>query len=147
VVRRDAVAAVAVLALGAGAAEEASKLPFGTVRNPGPGFVPWWLGLVLLFLGAVLLVQALRARERAGGGEARPWKIALLLAALAVYVLVLDAVGYAIATFLLVVFMLRALEPHRWPVALAVAVLAAGGSYVLFAVWLGVPLPAGPLAR
>jgi hypothetical protein len=32
-------------------------------------------------------------------------------------------------------------------VALTVAVIAAGGSYVLFAVWLGVPLPAGPLAR
>jgi hypothetical protein len=26
-------------------------------------------------------------------------------------------------------------------------VLAAGGSYVLFAVWLGVPLPPGPFAR
>jgi putative tricarboxylic transport membrane protein len=147
VVRRDAIEAVATLALGAGAAVAASKLPFGGLRNPGPGFFPWWLGLVLLLLGAVLLGQALRNRASATGGAARPWKVVLLLAALAVYVLVLDAAGYAIATFLLVVFMLRGLEPHRWPLALTVAVVAAGGSYVLFAVWLGVPLPAGPLAR
>jgi hypothetical protein len=37
--------------------------------------------------------------------------------------------------------------PHRWAIALGVALLAAGGSYLLFAVWLSVPLPAGPLAR
>jgi len=147
VVRRDAIAAAATLALGAGAAVAASKLPFGGLRNPGPGFFPWWLGLVLLLLGVVLLVQAIRERAGAGAAAERPWKVLLLLAVLAVYVLVLDAAGYLIATFLVVVFMLRVLEPQRWSVALGVAALAAAGSYVLFAVWLGVPLPAGPLAR
>jgi putative tricarboxylic transport membrane protein len=144
---RDAIAAVAVLALGAGAALAAARLPFGAVRNPGPGFFPWWLGVVLLLLGAVLLGQALRGAGRAGAAATRPWKVVQLLAALVVYVYVLDAAGYPVATFLLVVFMLRVLEPHRWVVALPVAVLVAGGSYVLFAVWLGVPLPAGPLGR
>jgi putative tricarboxylic transport membrane protein len=147
VVRRDAIAAAATLALGAGATGAASQLPFGGLRNPGPGFFPWWLGVVLVFLGAVLLVQAIRGAAGAAGGATRPGKIVLLLAALVVYVVILDAVGYAIATFLLVVFMVRALEPQRWAVALTLAVLAAGGSYVLFALWLGVPLPAGPLAR
>jgi hypothetical protein len=38
-------------------------------------------------------------------------------------------------------------DRHRWPVALGVAALAGFGSYVVFAVWLGVPLPPGPFAR
>jgi hypothetical protein len=147
VARRDAIAAAAVLALGAGAALEAAKLPFGGVRNPGPAFFPWWLGLVLFLLGAILLAQAISAGASAGGAAARPWKVVLLLAALAVYVSVLDAAGYPVATLLLVLFMLRRLEPRPWPVALGIAALAAGGSYVLFAIWLGVPLPAGPFAR
>jgi hypothetical protein len=52
-----------------------------------------------------------------------------------------------VCTFLVVVFMLRVLEPRRWPLALGVAGLASGGSYVLFDLWLKVPLPPGVLAR
>jgi hypothetical protein len=74
-------------------------------------------------------------------------KVAGVLAVLTGYALVLDTVGYPIATFVVVLFMLRVTEPHRWPLALGIALLAAGGSYALFAVWLGVPLPAGLLAR
>jgi Tripartite tricarboxylate transporter TctB family len=147
VARRDALAAVAVLALGAGAVIEAWRLPFGGVHSPGPGFFPWWLGLVILLLGTVLLVQAVRAPAGAAAAPGRPLRVLALLAVLALYVAALEPLGYAPATFLLVVVMLRAPERHRWPVALAVAVLAAGGSYVLFAVWLGVPLPPGPFAR
>ncbi|HEU5321649.1 MAG TPA: hypothetical protein VFX28_12645, partial [Methylomirabilota bacterium] len=54
-VRRDAVAAALLLLLGAAAAWESARLPFGTVRNPGEGFVPWWLGLALVTLSLVLL--------------------------------------------------------------------------------------------
>jgi hypothetical protein len=37
--------------------------------------------------------------------------------------------------------------PQRWTVALGVAALAAVGSFLVFAVWLGVPLPPGPSLR
>jgi len=147
--RRDAVAASALLLFAALAAVESARLlPFGVVRNPGPGFFPWWVSLALGLLALVLLSQSLMggrgSREAEAGG--RFLKVAGVLAVLAVYSLVLEVVGYPIATFVVVLFMLRVTEPHRWPLALGVALLAAGGSYVLFAVWLGVPLPAGLLA-
>jgi putative tricarboxylic transport membrane protein len=148
--RRDAVAAAVVLLFAAGAAFEAARLlPFGAVRNPGPGFFPWWASVSLALLSLVLLGSSLLARPAAGGEAAgsRWGKVAGVLAALAAYALILESVGYPIATFLLVLFMLRITEPHRWPVALGLAVLAAGGSYLVFAVWLSVPLPAGPFAR
>src|SRR3989338_10356904 len=67
--RRDGIAALVML-LGAGAVVwEAAKLPFGVVRNPGPGFVPWWVALVLAALSALLGVQALRARRTGGPAE------------------------------------------------------------------------------
>ena len=68
-----------------------------------------------------------------------------LLLVLAAYTFLLDFLGYLICTFLLVLFMLRATDPQRWTVALSMALLTAVGSYVVFAIWLSVPLPRGPL--
>ncbi len=148
--RRDAIAATTLLLFAALAAVESARLlPFGVVRNPGPGFFPWWVGLALGLLALVQLGHTFRARAvpRPAAEEGRFLKVVGVLALLTGYALVLDTVGYPIATFVVVLFMLRVTEPHRWPLALGIALLAAGGSYVLFAVWLAVPLPAGLLSR
>lgn len=158
--RRDAIVAAAVLALAAVATWQSALLPFGGIHAPGPGFFPLWASLLIAGLAIVLLGQAVTARgagasESTRSAPARPaqraargvGKVALLVVALTIYVAALEPLGYPVCTFLLVLFMLRILEPQRWPVALAMAVLTAGASYVLFAIWLGVPLPPGPLAR
>lgn len=147
--RRDAVAAAALLLFAAVAAVESLRLlPYGTVHNPGPAFFPWWTSVALAILSIVSLAQTLaRGPAPRGAEDTRSGRVAGLLAALAVYSLVLDSLGYPIATFALVLFMLRVTDPARWPVALATAVLAAGGTYLVFAVWLAVPLPPGPFAR
>ena len=147
--RADAAAAGTVLVFAASALREASKLPFGAVRNPGPGFLPWWIGAALGLLAVVLLGQALAARPtaRPGGGGGRALKVGGLLAALAGFVWLLEPLGYPLCTFLLVLFMLRVVEPHPWALAVSVAAIATVGSYVVFAVWLRVPLPPGPFPR
>jgi putative tricarboxylic transport membrane protein len=145
-VSRDVVVAALALALGAAAIFESAKLPLGTVRNPGQGFFPWWTSVVIVLLAIVLLAQVLTSRsstnQRARGRIA---KVTALLLVLAAYTFLLDFLGYLICTFFLVLFMLRATDPHRWPVALSMALLTAVGSYVVFAIWLSVPLPRGPL--
>ncbi|HEU5323520.1 MAG TPA: tripartite tricarboxylate transporter TctB family protein, partial [Methylomirabilota bacterium] len=77
----------------------------------------------------------------AAGGRARGGRVLGLLAVLAAYALALEPLGYPVSTFGLVLFMLRVTEPHRWWVALGVALAVAAGSWVLFGVWLQVPLP------
>ncbi len=145
-VRRDAAVAAMALVFGAAAAYESSKLPFGTVHNPGPGFFPWWTSAVIVLLALILLVQTLTSRSRtAREGPGRIAKVAALLVALSVYTFLLDPLGYPLCTFLLVLFMLRATDPQRWAVALSMAAITAVGSYIVFAIWLSVPLPRGPL--
>ena len=145
-VRRDAAVAALALGFGAAAAYESAKLPFGTVHSPGPGFFPWWTSVLIAAIAVILLVQTLAARADAeidSGG--RIAKVVVLLGILALYTFMLETLGYPLCTFLLVLFMLRVTDPQRWPVALGMAAATAVGSYVVFAVWLSVPLPRGPL--
>jgi putative tricarboxylic transport membrane protein len=145
-VRRDVAVAALALALGAVAIFESAKIPLGTVRNPGQGFFPWWTSVVIVLLALVLLTQALTSRPSADQqASGRITKVTALLLVLAAYTFLLDFLGYLICTFFLVLFMLRATDLHRWPVALSMALLTAVGSYVVFAIWLSIPLPRGPL--
>ena len=142
----DALAAAVALGFGAAALYESSKLPFGTVHSPGQGFFPWWTSAAVVLLALVLLFQSLASRSStAQEGPGRIAKVALLLVVLVAYTFLLDLLGYLLCTFLLVLFMLRAIDPQRWTVALGMAAVTAVGSYVVFAVWLSVPLPRGPL--
>jgi putative tricarboxylic transport membrane protein len=144
--RRDAIVAAVALTLSVTTVYESSKLPFGTIHSPGPGFFPWWTGVLIVLLALVLLIQALTLRSGAAGERpGRIAKVAALLIVLSAYTFLLDSLGYPLCTFLLVLFMLRAIDPQRWTVALGMAVITAVGSYVVFAVWLSVPLPRGPL--
>jgi len=145
-VKRDVAVASLALAFGAAAAFESARLPFGTIHNPGEGFFPWWASVTVVLLATILLIQGLNSRSTSARDESRRLaKVIVLLVSLAAYTFLLDPLGYPICTFLLVLFMLRVLDPQRWRVALSIAVLAAAGSYVVFAVWLSVPLPRGPL--
>ncbi|HEU5322878.1 MAG TPA: tripartite tricarboxylate transporter TctB family protein, partial [Methylomirabilota bacterium] len=67
-------------------------------------------------------------------------------AGLAVYVAVLDPVGYVLATSLIAGVILRVLGVRSWRVLGGGSVALSVGTYVLFARVLGVDLPAGLLA-
>ena len=134
------------LLFGAVAAYESAKLPFGTVHSPGQGFFPRWISVAIILLALALLFQALTSPSGiAHKGAGRIAKVVALLVALSAYTFLLDPLGYPLCTFVLVLFMLAVIDPQRWTVALSIAVITSVGSYVVFAMWLSVPLPRGPL--
>ena len=141
----DVKAGLAFLALGIGVCIGGSRLGFGSVLAPEPGFFPWIGGVTLAGLSVCFVVQALRTRAPArssASGWARP---ALLLAALALYVPLLEPLGYPLTTMGLCVVALRILKTRRWTVILGVSAALALATYVLFSRALGVELPAGTL--
>lgn len=143
--RRDVVAGLAFLALGVGVCVQAARLGFGSVLAPEPGFFPWIGGLMLTGLSLTLVIRAGQSATGAALPRGEWRRPALLLAALVVYVWLLEPLGYPVTTTALCVVALRILRTRRWSVTLAVSVVLALASYLLFRRGLGVELPAGTL--
>ena len=111
--------------------------------------MPWWAAVTLGLLALVRLGQAWIARPApdAGGPTAGSWRSSGLVVALAAYVALLEPLGYPLCTFLLGA--VRAAPRGAAPVdgGDRRGGVAAIGSFVVFAVWLKVPLPPGPPLR
>jgi putative tricarboxylic transport membrane protein len=145
--RPDTLSGLALLFVAAFAWLAARDLPLGTLHQPGAGFFPKILAALVGALAAVLvvrgaLVQAPFVRglwpERSGLR-----RVALMLGALLGYVALLEPAGYILATAGLFTVLLRWAGRQSWPVTAVVTILAAGGSYLVFARWLLVSLPPG----
>jgi len=128
----------------------ASDLPIGTLHQPGAGFLPRHLALLMAVLAAILFVGGCRTRAASVAGlwsdRAGLARVGGVLAALIGYVLVVETAGYLLTTAALFLVMLHWIGRRGWAVTLTVALLASGGSYLLFARWLMVSLPGGAWA-
>jgi putative tricarboxylic transport membrane protein len=124
------------------------KLGFGTFRNPGPGFVPFLTSVLLLSLSLIVFIKEMRGATEEGekvafitwGNLTKPVYLTLALIGYALLFLML---GYLVSTFLLMLAMSIICEPKKWGVKIVTAAIIAGLSFLLFAVWLRVPLPKG----
>jgi putative tricarboxylic transport membrane protein len=135
--------------LAAGMILAAVRLPYGTIHNPGPGFFPFWLGVILGGMSIALFVQATRGKENERTlrnileEDVRWGKVLLVLAALILYAFLMDYIGFLIVTFLLMALLLRFIEPRPWKVVIGWALAGSVGSYLIFDVWMKLRLPKG----
>jgi hypothetical protein len=145
----------AAAVVGAATAAFAWGLTEGTsTGGPGSSFLPVTLGGLMVLLGAVIVLAPAPARSQppdpAPGGEAGAGsthgRALATVAAMGVYTLLVDRLGFLLATAALLAVLVRMYGERRWAVVLAVSVCATGATYGLFAVWLKVPLPPGLLA-
>jgi len=118
---------------------------------PGPGFLPFVTGLILVALSLILLISRL-LKKGAGAdsmGEPMPGGAALLrilkvLGALFLYALMVEPLGFLLTTFFFMIVVLR-LEPRSWTFIFSGALGATLFFFILFKVLLRVPLPSGLL--
>ncbi len=148
--RADQVTGIVLFVFSLVLMEGSRRLPPSATFGPGAGFLPFWLGALMAALSLVLLVTASRRPAGPPGRAVLPGREALIpvgatVGSLAVYILLLERLGFLLATALLTAFLLGVVERERWGTTLAVAVLNAIGLYLVFRVLLGVSLPKNPL--
>ena len=121
------------------------RLGLGSLHKPGSGFMPFWSGASVGILAAILLIQDIISHRAPGETREKvTWKsIALTLCFFLVYILVLERLGYIIATVLFVGTILKTIERKGWFLSGWVAVVMALVSYYIFKVWLQAELPKG----
>ena len=127
---------------------ESTDYPFGTLDDPGPGFLPFVLGLAIGLMSIAYGVRVWTRRE--SGREPVSWpdrqgwaKITLIFITLILFPLLLDVTGYLVNVFLLFLVLLRPVGKQTWKWTLALSVAATVCSYLLFDRWLMLPLPRG----
>jgi putative tricarboxylic transport membrane protein len=130
----------------------ALKLSLGTAKTPGVGFFPFISGSALVLLSLIVFLQS-RGIPKATGAAAlwpdkgKMLKVLLTIAALLVYGIVMEYLGFLLSTFLFLGFLLRVVEPQRWPMVIGGSVLVSFVSYGIFALWLKAELPTGLLLQ
>jgi hypothetical protein len=104
-----------------------------------------------ILLGALSLISFFQARAGKSSGNIEPWyprkrwkNLIWVLLALLAYAGILDALGFLLSTFLLLIFLFRSsLEPRSWPWAIGGSLIASVSCYVVFEMWLRTQLPKG----
>jgi putative tricarboxylic transport membrane protein len=144
-VRADRVTGILLAALGLLVFWECRGLPLGTIRAPGPAYVPVILGALLILLGGLLALSGAATPHirDLGWGESR--HAAAIVVACAFAAFALERFGYRITMALTVLFLLRAIEKRGAVFALTFALGLALATFYLFETLLRVPLPRGPL--
>src|ERR671930_1982326 len=111
---RDSIAGAVGIVAGAAVLAGAVALRIGTPTEPGPGFFPLIGGMALIAPSAALLVQARLARSSGGEAFGEIRRPAMLVAALALYVAILEPLGFVAATVLATAAVLRLLGVTSW---------------------------------
>jgi hypothetical protein len=129
-----------------------TRYPWGKLADPGPGFFPIVIGALFLLGAAVIFISAFlshraRGADRApadvigkGSGSKKLW---LLLLFSAFYLFALDWLGHLVGSPLLMLFTTRLMGMKSWWQCLLLAIGATIGTYLVFALWLQMPLPRG----
>jgi len=122
-----------------------TRLPLGTLANPGPAVLPVLLALALL--GAGVLIAALdRAPTALSAAGWQEWRHTFaILATCAFVALALERLGYRLTMAVACAFLLAVVERKGPVTTLLFSVGMAAGTYYLFDTLLRVQLPRGPL--
>jgi hypothetical protein len=124
------------------------QLGLGDFHSPGPGFVFFGAACFLGILSLHLLINFWRQSFEGHGRDLKEtrgqaaWSIVIVLA---VYVFLLNLLGYLIDTFLLLTFLFRVIGdvPKKWGTVLGSAALTSFLTYLVFSRWFGLQFPKG----
>ena len=140
------------MALGLYVMASGFDLGFGEWHEPGSGFIAVLSGgllfsLSVLWFGMTLLKKWGREERKKFFKEPDSFKKVLLtLLPLIGFTLILNRVGFMISSFLLLGFLLKAVEPQRWRITILLTLIVTILCVLVFQVWLKVQFPEGPVS-
>ena len=148
--RDEIIVGIVIFLFGAVTAVLSLRMPIGVFRMPGTGMFPLFLGILLMILSVAFIVKTFfqgkeekTKKEVSIESSESPLQLILFLGAMVLSTLFFNQLGYPLASFLLMLSLLRILGMKRWGLNILTSVVTAVGSYFLFVKWLDIPMPKG----
>jgi putative tricarboxylic transport membrane protein len=126
---------------------EALRYDYTTKYTPGPGFAPFWVGVLLGLFSLYLIVDSFlrkggeKDEKRVLPERSSLRRIGLIILSLIIYTAALMPLGFLLSTVALVFIILFFLEEYTMTKSLLYSVLIGGGAFFLFNYWMEVELP------
>lgn len=114
--------------------------------GPGPGYFPFYIGLVLCISGAAVLYQSLLGKDRnlaafVSGEQIR--RVMSVLLPAGVYVVAIQLLGVYVASAIYITVFMVVLGKFSWARSAAIALSVSTLFFLMFEVWFKVPLYKG----
>ena len=119
---------------------------FGSLRQPGPGLYPFFIGVAIAVFSLFILISELRS----GTGEPVLDKegartLALMTLTFCLWIVAMPLLGYVVVSLLATYAFCKIMKLEGWRKPLAVSAGTALFIYALFDYWLYIDLPRGIL--
>ena len=130
---------------------ESLQFDYHSKFGPGPGFEPFWLGVLLALLSIFLFINTVRRKDGKGDEKSclPEWKslgrLALIMLTMAGFALVVKSLGFILTVFFFVAILLFSLEGVGKLKSVFYGVMFSGFIFLVFRYWLEVDLPKGLL--
>lgn len=145
----EAVVALILLAVGLVVIFESQRLGSGwTSDGPGPGYFPFYIGVIITISAVGILYQALLGKERktevfVDGVQLR--RVLSVLLPATVYVFAIWLVGLYVASAVYIALFMIFLGKYSWIKSVIAALAVNTVFFCMFEVWFKVPLYKGTL--
>jgi Tripartite tricarboxylate transporter TctB family len=140
---KDFWAGVLFIVFGLLAIMVARDYPLGTAARMGPGYFPRGLGILMIALGLILALRALRiSGTRIHFGSPKP--LLIVLGSVIMFALAAPKLGLVVATVLLILASSTADKEYRWKESAIASVILAMFTIAAFSWGLKLQLPIWP---
>lgn len=120
------------------------RLPYMEEYSPGPGFLPFWLGIIMALCAIFVIVADLHSKDRSGKFFVPETITCLKVLILIVAVfLILPIFGFSAGLALITAAGMRLMGKHSWISCAVTVIVTAICIHYLFGNWLNIPLPQG----
>lgn len=136
------------LALSAFTVWAGHDLGLGQLRDPGSGFALFWIGCLMIWLSALVLVGALR---QPGEPLAMLWhqtrwrKVSTVVALLLAYGLLFETLGFIVCSIIMLLVLMLYIDRVALALAVPLSVLVPVGIWFVITRWLKIQMPTGIL--
>ncbi|MFN3743654.1 MAG: tripartite tricarboxylate transporter TctB family protein [Hyphomicrobiaceae bacterium] len=137
------------LAFGIFVAFQGYDLGLGEAREPGSGFAIFWLGLLTEAFALSIVFGAIKggSEDLASLWRGTRWpKVLLVVVLLLVFGFLFETIGFVLCSLVLLLVLMRVVDPVPWPTALLVSFGATFGTWYALNKLLMIQLPNGWLS-